>query len=278
MKKKGHPRGPYAKSGPTKEAILDAALQVFANDGYRKGSLRAIADAVGMSEAGTLHYFPNKNALLAAVLKHNDEFSDGTFDFDHEIGTAVLEEFIRRVGRNATRPGVTQLYATLSAEATAPDHPARVFFVERYRALYRCLRAAFEDMRARWPAERLGHTGERRPSIPCHDGRGAAAVAARPGRRRHGEGDDDLLPLLRAGARPWGTRSPGREREQASHAPTALQFRIGHRRGEEQSPGVRVVGLACDLARVTRLDDLAAVHHRRETEQGMLPDKGHAPV
>jgi hypothetical protein len=33
----------------------------------------------------------------------------------------------------ATRRGIVELFAVLSAEATSPDHPAHAFFVERYR-------------------------------------------------------------------------------------------------------------------------------------------------
>jgi ubiquinone biosynthesis protein COQ9 len=64
----GKRRGPYAKTEEKRRVILDAALEVFAKSGYRSGSIRDIADRVGMSEAGLLHHFPNKSALLAAVL------------------------------------------------------------------------------------------------------------------------------------------------------------------------------------------------------------------
>ena len=66
------PRGEYAKTSAKRTAILDAALEVFAESGYRSGSLRDVAGKVGMSEAGLLHHFPNKSALLAAVLDRRD--------------------------------------------------------------------------------------------------------------------------------------------------------------------------------------------------------------
>ena len=73
--RKRKPRGEYAKTGAKRTAILDAALEVFAESGYRSGSMRDVALRVGMSEAGLLHHFPNKSALLAAVLDRRDEHS-----------------------------------------------------------------------------------------------------------------------------------------------------------------------------------------------------------
>ena len=69
---RGRPRGSYAKSETTRAAILEAALAVFAKGGYRSGSIREVAEAVGMSEAGLLHHFPNKPSLLAAVIDLRD--------------------------------------------------------------------------------------------------------------------------------------------------------------------------------------------------------------
>jgi AcrR family transcriptional regulator len=71
--RRGRPRGAYAKSERTRAAILEAALAVFAKGGYRKGSLREIADSVGISEAGLLHHFKSKSVLLAEVLDLRSE-------------------------------------------------------------------------------------------------------------------------------------------------------------------------------------------------------------
>ena len=77
-------RGPYAKSKQTRRSILDSALQVFAESGYRSGSLRDVAEQVGMSEAGLLHHFTNKSALLSAVLEHRDDVTRERFDLTAE--------------------------------------------------------------------------------------------------------------------------------------------------------------------------------------------------
>ncbi|BDZ63939.1 TetR/AcrR family transcriptional regulator [Agromyces mangrovi Wang et al. 2018] len=138
---KRKPRGEYAKSAATRSAILDAALEVFAESGFRAGSLREIAARVGMSEAGLLHHFRNKGALLRAVLDHRDEQSRALVDFDDPDGVETLRGLVALARHNASTPGVVELYCTLSAEATSVGHPAHEYFLRRYESV----RAAVSD-------------------------------------------------------------------------------------------------------------------------------------
>jgi AcrR family transcriptional regulator len=140
-------RGPYAKTTRTRAAILDAALSVFAQNGYRSGSLKSVAEEVGMSEAGLLHHFPNKSALLSAVLERRDDRARERFRFDPSDGRSVMRDFAELAEYNASIPGVVELFCTLSAEATAPDHPAHSYFVERYELSVRMAREALETLR-----------------------------------------------------------------------------------------------------------------------------------
>ena len=141
-------RGEYAKSAATREAILDAALEVFAHSGYRKGSLRDVASRVGMSEAGLLHHFKTKSALLQAVLDHRDEQSRGYVDFDQEDGVEALRGLVALAAHSASTPGVVELFCTVSAEATSPDHPAHDYFIRRYAYVRDNAAAAFERVAA----------------------------------------------------------------------------------------------------------------------------------
>lgn len=100
-----------------------------------------------MSQAGLLHHFANKNELLAAVLELRDdqsrEFTDGT----EEDGLETIRGLIRLVEYNSSVPGLVELHTTLSAEATAPDHPAHDYFVRRYAWVLSFITAAFERVR-----------------------------------------------------------------------------------------------------------------------------------
>lgn len=49
-------------------AILEAALDVFSQHGFRGATLDQIADAAGLSKPNLLYYFPSKEAVHAALL------------------------------------------------------------------------------------------------------------------------------------------------------------------------------------------------------------------
>jgi AcrR family transcriptional regulator len=142
-------RGSYAKTEETRRSILDAALEVFAQSGYRSGSLRDVALRVGMSEAGLLHHFPNKSALLAAVLERRDEHSRDVVNLDPDAGSETLTGLIALARYNASIPGVVELYCTVSAEATAPNHPAHNYFIQRYDTTRASVAQAFRTMAER---------------------------------------------------------------------------------------------------------------------------------
>ena len=57
----------------TRQAILDAALDLFAEKGFFGTSLRDVATAVGVRESALYNYFPGKDALFDAILAaHQD--------------------------------------------------------------------------------------------------------------------------------------------------------------------------------------------------------------
>ena len=142
-RKRGRPRGSYAKTEATRKAILEAALEVFAQGGYRSGSLREVALLVGMTEAGLLHHFPSKANLLAAVLDLRDQHAYNMVPLDGDNGEATIRGLVDLARYNASVPGVVELYCVLSAEATASDHPAHEYFVQRYETTRRSVSAAF---------------------------------------------------------------------------------------------------------------------------------------
>jgi AcrR family transcriptional regulator len=137
-------RGSYAKSEETRANILDAALTVFAEAGYHKGSIREVAKRVGMSEPGLLHHFRTKSALLEAVLTLRDEKSYAIVPLDGDDGRASINGLVALAAHNASVPGVVELFCILSAEATSTEHPAHAYFANRYRWTRENLQRTFE--------------------------------------------------------------------------------------------------------------------------------------
>jgi AcrR family transcriptional regulator len=126
------PRGPYQKGIRRRREIVDAASRIFARYGYG-GSLRQIANDVGVTPAALARHFGNKYGLLQAVLTYWENDNDHHFDGAHGL------EYYRRlpglVNYHTTEPGLIELLLTLATEATDPQHPAREWAVERYRSV-----------------------------------------------------------------------------------------------------------------------------------------------
>lgn len=58
-----------SKGQSTKAAVLDAALQAFADLGYREASMRAIAQRAGLSLSHAYYYFDSKEQIVAELLR-----------------------------------------------------------------------------------------------------------------------------------------------------------------------------------------------------------------
>lgn len=126
-----------------REEILTTALEIVARDGYSKATVRELADAVGLSQAGLLHYFGTKEVLFTAILQRRDEV-----DVDRALGDPGEDSLVELVEHNAEVPGLVQLYSRFASEAAEKDHPSHEFFRERYRLSRAGLAAQVERMQA----------------------------------------------------------------------------------------------------------------------------------
>jgi AcrR family transcriptional regulator len=153
-----HPRGEYAKSASRRQEIVAAALEVFSEAGYHKGSLRDVAQRVGLSQAGLLHHYPSKHLLLEAVLDWRDQDALARMGEGPPSGLAMVRALVDLAEHNQTTPQLVELHVTLSAESTAQDHPVHDYFVRRYNTVLDMVTEAFEEA-----AER----GELKPGVEC---------------------------------------------------------------------------------------------------------------
>ncbi|WP_263091404.1 TetR/AcrR family transcriptional regulator [Curtobacterium sp. RIT-PI-V] len=136
-------RGSYAKGIAKREEILTVALDLVASQGFRRTSIKDIADAVGLTQAGLLHYFDSKDELWVKILRRRDEM-DLQHDWQAPDPAALLAAIVRH---NAEVPGLVQMFVNLSAAAaTDPEHPAHAYFQERYERSRRDLSADFRTM------------------------------------------------------------------------------------------------------------------------------------
>jgi len=135
-----------ARTEGRRAEILRAALEVIAERGYRGASMAAVAERVGLTQQGLLHYFRTKDALLVAVLEERDQWDAVPAGRWRPDLLASLVEY------NAMRPGIVQTFSALLGESVTEGHPARGFFTERY-----------EKVRANMAATLRLEYGERLP-------------------------------------------------------------------------------------------------------------------
>ena len=117
-----------------REAILTAAVALFAEHGYRGTSLASIAAAVDLTQQGVLHYFPSREALLLALLdeKYHEDGRLLSASLDHE-GLDLLTALQSLVEHNTVVPERVRLFSALITESVSSEHPAHTYFVDRYR-------------------------------------------------------------------------------------------------------------------------------------------------
>lgn len=137
----------YAKGRAKRREIIDQAMALFGEVGYRGASLREIAARCGISHPGLLHHFPTKESLLLAVLEHRDEADGRRIATEGAAGLASLRGLVDLVTLNEGRRGIVELYVVLSAEATSADHPAHAYFQTRYRSAVAGAEAAYAAAR-----------------------------------------------------------------------------------------------------------------------------------
>lgn len=130
--------GAYAKGVAKREEILKSALQVVAREGYRGASVQEIADAVGLSQAGLLHYFESKDELFTEILRARDTMDREAFHPDPKDPRDMRylrERYLHVFRRNAGVPGLVQLFSRLAVDAADPQHAAHGFFLHRGEVL-----------------------------------------------------------------------------------------------------------------------------------------------
>lgn len=126
-------RGPYRKGVERREQIVAVAIEVFGEHGFAGGSVRTIAERVGVSHATLLQHFGSKEGLLTAVLQAWDRRT-----VEQGLADVAGLDYFRRLPEvmtaHQTDRGLLELFTTIAAEASNPTHPAHAFIQQRYRA------------------------------------------------------------------------------------------------------------------------------------------------
>ncbi|MEW9555879.1 TetR/AcrR family transcriptional regulator [Nonomuraea sp. NPDC050783] len=111
-----------AEAGDTKNALLDAALRLFAQNGYAGTSIRAIAREVGLSESVLYAHFDDKRALYDAAMRlAGPQVATLAVDDAPDEPAAFVETFAEQVLAVWDSPRSRQVISLVSRDARMND-------------------------------------------------------------------------------------------------------------------------------------------------------------
>ncbi|MGF3056793.1 TetR/AcrR family transcriptional regulator [Microbacterium sp. YY-01] len=137
-------RGPYSTGIARRRQIIETATKIFGQHGYHGGSLRQIADEIGVSASALIRHFGTKAELFTAVLDHSDS-DKSKVSITENRGMTALRGFAAVTHINVHNRGLVQLLLSTASESTDPDHPAHKFIALRYSQLLENLSNAFRQ-------------------------------------------------------------------------------------------------------------------------------------
>ncbi len=134
------------KGERTKQRILQAALEMFSEQGFTTTSVRDIAARAEITHVGLMHHFPSKDDMLVQILEYREQQDEENAKKFSGFGIDRLFAWVVDVVEtNVAHPDRVRLYVKLSAEATDDEHPARAYFTRRYSRILSALEGSFAE-------------------------------------------------------------------------------------------------------------------------------------
>src|SRR3954463_7693707 len=93
----------------TEACILREARRLFAEDGYERATIRAVAQRTGVDPALVMQYFGSKEGLFAAAMKGAHGGGTARTAPREEIPSAVLQDVLRKFEETDREAAVTLL-------------------------------------------------------------------------------------------------------------------------------------------------------------------------
>jgi AcrR family transcriptional regulator len=121
-----------ARGVERRRAIVAAAIEHFAQNGYHGTAIADIAKQAGVTTGGLLHHFGSKESLLVEVIRQRDHDAIGAISsLEHDSIAGHFDEWLSVAAWNEEREPYVALHAVLLTESIDPDHPAHAYFTAR---------------------------------------------------------------------------------------------------------------------------------------------------
>jgi AcrR family transcriptional regulator len=148
------PRDGEGKRGERRRAILDAAEDLFLEQGYGQVSLGAIVRQSGGSLATMYELFGNKQGLLRAVVhRRREEGMDGLLDIPHgETPADTLRRYAHKCHAFITNPRSIALLRIVIGESLSHPEFGREFHEDMHSDAVQQLATCFREWTAQGKA------------------------------------------------------------------------------------------------------------------------------
>lgn len=126
-----------------KKSILETTISFISEFGFWGFTIRDVAQAEGITEAGLIYYFKTKERLLLSALEYADHINQiaiaeylGVDGVSGDINDGIAyhcDYGLKRISTataetNAGRIELVSLYTVMQGEALSADHPAHQYF------------------------------------------------------------------------------------------------------------------------------------------------------
>lgn len=119
----------------TRQAILDAALDLFGERGFFGTTLRDVARAVGVRESALYNYFPSKDALFEALIAADQDTKmerlAAAFDGPDDDPRTMLERLARLSLEDFATPRQRKFFRILMSDGLRLARAGRFNLVDR---------------------------------------------------------------------------------------------------------------------------------------------------
>jgi AcrR family transcriptional regulator len=120
VRRKRPPRGSRPGASGAREAIADAARQCFAEAGYDRAGIRAVAERAGVDPALVMHYFGSKQKLFVSVMAlpyvPEEVLPDLVSGPRGEVGERLARFVVETLGDPQSRAVLTGMVRAAAAE------------------------------------------------------------------------------------------------------------------------------------------------------------------
>lgn len=139
-----------AQGEETRRAILEAAVALYAESGFRGTALKAIGERAGVHHATVLYHYRTSRELLIAVLRERDRmYLEFTREAFQEGGLKPLESLSLMARFNLQHPLWAKLFTVLQAESFDEGADLHDYYVERRNAGRKMLMDSLREAKKR---------------------------------------------------------------------------------------------------------------------------------